>query len=130
MGPVEAIGRSVPSRARAAWGALLLTAPGVLLSAAGDRDVGPGPRRLVRLLGARHLAEVIVSQTVPATRKWAGVADALHAATAVAVAVRSRRWRRAAIVDALVATTFAVTAFASADPTPGERPVPSKGRAS
>jgi hypothetical protein len=130
MGPAEAVGRSVPSRARAAWGALLLTAPGVLLSAVAARDVGPGPRRLVRLLGARHLAEVIVGVTFPTARRWTGVADALHAATAIVLAIRSRRWRRAAIADAFVATAFAVTTLASAARTPGEHRGPTKDRVS
>jgi hypothetical protein len=46
--------------------------------------------------------------------------DAAHAASMVALALCSRRWRRAAVVDAMIASLFALAGAAAARS--GDRP--------
>lgn len=94
--------------ARLVWGGLLLLAPGALL-----RPVGPATRTAVatlRVLGARHLAQtaVAVRRPTPGVLTAGAAVDGLHALTALALAAADRRRRRAALVDAAVATTWSV----------------------
>jgi hypothetical protein len=97
----------LPLALRAGWGAALLVAPGSVLQLSGDVDAGTTPRRVMRVLGARHL--------VQAGAEWAGggrarqigtVVDLLHAATSVGCSVVSPRWRRAALIDTAVTAAF------------------------
>jgi hypothetical protein len=66
---------------------------------------------VARILGGRQLAQGAVTTAFPdPTVLAAGAAiDALHSATAVALAVAARRWRNAAITDAVIAATLAGT---------------------
>jgi hypothetical protein len=107
MNRVVSIGSSAPVLARVTWGTLLLAAPGLVLHALGGVDAGVGPRRLMRVLGARHLAEAVVDVRYPAVRRWAAAVDGIHACTVAGLAIVSPRWRRAATADAAVAGTFA-----------------------
>lgn len=100
---------------RAGWGALLLGAPGLVLRSFGHRPVRP-QTLVVRALGARHLAQAaLISPTSPRWTRVAGAAvDGLHAATAVALGVADRRWRRAVLADAAVAGAFMTAGWALA----------------
>jgi hypothetical protein len=73
-------------------------------------------RRVIRVLGIRQLFQALVTGAQPsATVLWLGaVVDAAHAASMVALALCSRRWRRAALGDAMVASLFALAGAAAA----------------
>ncbi|MDQ6783184.1 MAG: hypothetical protein M3063_07040 [Actinomycetota bacterium] len=94
---------------RTGWGLLLLGAPGLAVRAAGGTDERAS-RRVVRVLGARHLAEAgLEARHGPGVRRAGGAVDLLHAVTAVGFGVADRRWRRPALADAVVASAFAAT---------------------
>ncbi len=95
--------------ARAGYGAALLWSPGPLTQAAAGRATGPGPRTTARVLGVRQLLQAAVTGGDPSPRglRLGAATDAAHAASMAALAVTDRRWRRAALIDALAATTFA-----------------------
>jgi hypothetical protein len=67
---------------------------------------------VARVLGARHLLQAAV-EARGAERQARGRSilgrsvDLSHAGTAVALAATDRRWRRLAVVDAVIATGFA-----------------------
>ncbi len=98
---------------RTAWGITLLGAPRSLLRAAGGPDQGPVPVLVARVLGVRQVGQGAATFLAP--RRWmlrAGAgADALHAATGVALALSDRRWRRVGFCDAVLATTFMATGW-------------------
>ena len=97
----------VPLAVRAAWGSLLLVFPGAVLRRMGGADEGVAPRRVMRVLGARHLVEAGAEWRLgyPARRVGIGV-DAIHALTSLVFGVSDERWRRAAFTDALIAGAF------------------------
>jgi hypothetical protein len=93
---------------RAAWGVLLIAAPGGLLRATGAAD-RRAARTTMRVLGVRHLAQAALSGLRP-RRTTVGVGslvDALHAASDVAIAAVDPRYRRIAVIDAGIAATWA-----------------------
>ncbi len=110
---VMSIRASYPLALRACWGVLLLAAPGPMLRALGGSDVGVGPRRVMRVLGARHLVQAAFDVNHPGARRWGAVVDLLHSATAAGFAALSLRWRRAAGADAVVAAGFAAMGLVS-----------------
>ncbi|WP_405431376.1 hypothetical protein [Micromonospora sp. NBC_00617] len=93
---------------RLAWGGLLLLAPVWLL-----RPVDPVTTTAVvtlRVLGARHVAQTVVTLWRPTRGVFAGGAavDAIHCVAALALAAVDRRQRPAALTDAAVAAAWAV----------------------
>lgn len=93
---------------RAAWGAAMLIHPQYVL----DRlSVAPDRRSVAvaRVLGARHLAQAALSGVRPSPEVLAlGVwVDAVHAASALGLAVLDRDRVRAGLLDAVVAGTWA-----------------------
>lgn len=95
--------------ARAAVGLLLLGAPRPVLAVAAGAPTATGVQWVARLLGLRDLVQAGV--TTDRRRAGAGAAvDGLHAASMVALALRSHRHhhRRLALVSAAVAGTFAL----------------------
>ena len=102
--------------ARAAYGAALLWSPGPLTRTAAGRAPGPGPRTTARVLGMRHLLQAAITGGDPSLRGLGlgAAVDAAHAASMAGLAVADRRWRRAALIDALAATTFAVAGLRAA----------------
>jgi hypothetical protein len=93
---------------RTAWGALLCAMPGRILKLMGGADEGVAPRRVLRLLGARHVLQALAEHRFGGEARRLGVgADLLHAATDVGFGVVDSRWRRAAFTDAVIATAFA-----------------------
>lgn len=93
---------------RAGWGSLLVLRPDAGLRLLGGPQATRSARIVLRILGARHLADLTVELAKgPAWRKVGGVVDALHATSALAFAATDRRWRRAALTDALIASLFA-----------------------
>jgi hypothetical protein len=60
------------------------------------------------VLGARHgLQGTVEILTGPRWRKSGAAVDLAHAATGIALAAADPRWRRVALSDAVVASTFA-----------------------
>lgn len=102
--------------ARAGYGAALLWSPGTLTQAAAGHAAGPVARETARMLGARQLLQAAITGGYPTPRAlWLGAAtDAAHATSMAALAVTDRGWRRAALIDALAAATFAAAGLRTA----------------
>jgi hypothetical protein len=99
----------VPLAIRAGWGLTLLIAPGTVLRLFGGADEGRAPRRVMRVLGARHFVQAGAEYRFGERARRIGIGvDLLHGATSVVFSVVSPPWRRAALIDAVVATGFAV----------------------
>lgn len=101
---------------RAAYGCALLLMPGALLRMGGRAPAPPAAVTVARVLGTRNVLQAgatIARPTAPTGGLGAAV-DALHAATGVALAVVSPRWRRIALVDAAIATGLAATGWRGA----------------
>ncbi|MEP7022504.1 MAG: hypothetical protein ABJB47_01565 [Actinomycetota bacterium] len=111
--------------ARAALGTAYLLFPALAARLAGPRQSARAARGTARILGARHLTQALTTSGQPdrAVLTLGAEADATHAASMAALAIMSRRWRRAALTDALIATTLtaaglAVARAANTEPAP------------
>jgi hypothetical protein len=93
---------------RAVIGVAHLLAPARSAPGAGGRLTTTG-RRVVRVLGARQLTQAAITGRCPGRAVlWLGVeVDATHAATMLAVAACSRRYRRPALGNVAMAAAFA-----------------------
>ncbi|WP_329048925.1 hypothetical protein OG738_40155 [Amycolatopsis sp. NBC_01488] len=87
------------ARARLVW------AGGVLL---GSR-VLPVPRKVALVLAARHLVQGAAALRRPdgVVARWGWTADVAHSLSMVGLAALSRRWRAAALANAVVAAGWA-----------------------
>ncbi len=98
---------------RAVWGGVLLGAPGSVLSlTTGSDPAFLGTARVVlRVLGARQIVQAAVEARWPrrGVLALAATVDGLHAASGLALAAADPGWRRSALLDAAVATGFALT---------------------
>lgn len=94
--------------ARAVWGTALLVSPEAVLRAVGEHDPDPRSRAVVRVLGARHLAQAAFSGRAPGRSTLADGAwvDVVHALTSLALAAGDRPRARLALLDALIALTW------------------------
>jgi hypothetical protein len=106
--------------ARAGYGAALLCAPGLALGLCTGQASSSRARAVVRFLGARHLAQAVLTLWRPrrdVIAAGAGI-DGCHAASMLALAAADPRLRRAGLADALAATAFttAGAVIASARP--------------
>lgn len=119
---------------RAGYGALLLSAPGPVIRLYTGHRADPRTRMVTRVLGARHLAQAVATAGTPDRSLLAlGVeADLAHTASMLALAAVDREHRRAGVVDAISASSFAVVGAvltrragraAIAPFHPGERPL-------
>jgi hypothetical protein len=105
---------SAPERAaallRGAYGVALCCAPGPITGLVGGTSSTPGDRAVARVLGARHVAQAVVTlgRPTPAVLALGAGADVLHSASMVALAVLDRPRRRLGAADALIAAAFAV----------------------
>jgi hypothetical protein len=99
----------VPLALRIACGTALLVSPGTVLRLFGEADAGRAPRRVMRVLGARHIAQAGAEWAFGGRAREIGIGvDVLHAATDLGFSVVNPRWRRAALSDAAVTTGFVV----------------------
>lgn len=97
--------------ARACYGAALLCAPGLALGLCTGRAASQRARAVVRILGARHLAQAALTLWRPSPAvllSGAGI-DACHAASMLALAVADPQLRTAGIADCAAATAFTAT---------------------
>jgi hypothetical protein len=102
-----------------AAGALALCSPERLTRLACGATTARPPAWLVRLLGARYLAQAAAELGHPTRRVWlvSSAIDNVHAATMVAAAFTWPSYRRAALVSGGFASCSAVaTAFAARSP--------------
>jgi hypothetical protein len=102
---------------RAGWGLALLSAPDVVVSRLGAAPPDRATRAVARTLGARHLIQAAVTMAAPCRQvlRWGGLADLAHASTGLALAAADARYRRAALVDATIATSFGVRSMHAGD---------------
>jgi hypothetical protein len=99
---------AVPLIIRVGWGMTLLIAPGPVLRLFGGSDEGRVPREVMRVLGARHIVQAGAEYRLGGRARKIGVGvDLLHGATSVVYGIVTPPWRRAALIDASVATGFA-----------------------
>lgn len=98
---------------RAGQGLILLAAPEAAVRGLVSCPVTPGAQAVLRVLGTRQLAQALVYVAEPArsVRMLGSVTDLMHFASMLALACADRRWRRAALVDALVAAGYAYVGF-------------------
>jgi hypothetical protein len=101
--------------ARAGWAAALLFAPERVLGVGGQPSIPAAAVVVARVLGARQLLQAALTATAPAgPLLGVGAAvDALHAGTDVGLAAVSPRWRHIALIDAVIAATFAASGWSS-----------------
>ncbi len=118
----EYLGSTTMERARwvvpalhAVWGGVLVYVPARLLRLTGAPP-SPAARRLLRALGARHLAQAVVTaaRPGPGPLRAGSVTDLLHAASCAGLAVTDPRWRRPAILGGLGAMALAAAGLTAA----------------
>jgi hypothetical protein len=102
---------------RGAYGVALCCAPGPMISlvAGGGASPNPGARAVARVLGARHLAQAVLSaaRPTPAVLSLGAGVDVLHSASMLALAAVDRpRWRLG-LTDGVIAGAFAASGFAA-----------------
>jgi hypothetical protein len=85
--------------ARVVWGTGVLVASRYL----------PVPRKLALVLAARHLAQAGATLRRPdgVVARWGWTADVAHSVSMLGLAAVSRRWRAAALANAVVAAAWA-----------------------
>ena len=112
--------------ARAVLGVACLTVPSRTAALMGAGKTGTAIR-VARILGARHIAQGLATGVHPPGTVLAlgAEADATHAATMLALGMISRRWRRPAMRDALIAAALAGAGLAAARSAPPPGPSPS-----
>ena len=97
---------------RAAYGATELFAPGALERLLVGTVADERARTTIRILGARHVLQAIVTARAGRTgRRLGGGADALHALSMAALAAFDPKRRRAAALNAAIALAFAAGEF-------------------
>lgn len=107
---------------RVGYAALLLLAPDPVIGLYTGHRADPLTRAVIRLLGSRHLIQGILTGGTPSAHVLAlGVqVDLAHAASMLGLAVLNQRRRRAGLIDAAVAGSFAIAgAVVATHPQPG-----------
>ncbi len=93
---------------RAAYGVTELLAPGSLERLLVGTVADDRARVVIRILGARHLLQAMVTaRGGPTLRRLGGGVDTLHALSMAALAATDPKRRRAAAVNAAIALAFA-----------------------
>ena len=103
--------------ARAGWASVLLLAPERVLGIGGRPSAPPAAAVAVaRVLGARQLAQVVVTAARPSgpVAGTGAAVDAIPAGTDMGLAATSARWRRIALIDAIIAAVLAASGWRSA----------------
>lgn len=102
---------STPQTVRAGWGLLQLTAPGLVADRLLTTPLDHRATVVARVLAARQIVQagLLVRYPGPTALALGAGVDGLHAASMVALAAVDARRRRAALLDAAIAATFALT---------------------
>lgn len=107
--------RSVFPAARAAYGIALLCAPDRALRLCTGLPPSPRACRVVRVLGARHVAQAALTTAAgPAGLALGALVDGAHAASMLLLAAADRQMRPAGLSDATAALLFAAAGLAGA----------------
>lgn len=116
---------------RAGYGAVLLCASDPVVRLYAGQPADRRTRAVARLLGARHLAQAVLTAGTPGRAVLAlGVeADLAHAASMIGLAGWDRSRARAGLVDATGALGFALAGALLAGHTPSTPPHPATGGA-
>ena len=103
------------SLTRAAYGAVLLCAPGAVISRCTGQPASTRARAVVRVLGSRHLLQAAVTARAPGALVLRAGAqlDLAHAASMLALGAIGRPLRRAQLADGLIAAIFAALGAAA-----------------
>lgn len=98
---------------RGGWGTVLLLWPRPVLHQVGPVRVDDKSVDVTRILGARHLSQAVLSGVQPSPEILAlGVwTDAVHAVTALGLAVTDRSRARAGLIDMAIAAVWAVLGY-------------------
>ena len=101
---------------RAGLGAAQVLYPGVASRLLVIQPLDRCSRGVIRVLGMRQLCQALFTRTQPsvAVLLLGAEVDAAHAVSMVTLALCSRRWRGAALADAMIATLFALAGAAAA----------------
>ena len=101
---------------RAGLGAAQALFPGLASRLLVIQPLDRGSRGVIRVLGIRQVGQALVTGTQPsaAVLLLGAEVDAAHAASMITLALCSRRWRRAALADAMIASLFAQAGAAAA----------------
>jgi hypothetical protein len=100
---------------RGCWGACELVAPGHVVGSLVRRPADVRTRVVARILGARHLAQAVLTLSGdPVTHALGGAVDLTHSASMVLLALVDRRRRRAAATSAAIALGFGIAEIAGA----------------
>ena len=101
---------------RAGLGAAQVLFPGLASRPLVIQPLDHGSRGVIRALGIRQLSQALVTGTQPsaAVLLLGAEVDAAHAASMITLALCSRRWRRAALADAMIASLFVLAGAAAA----------------
>jgi hypothetical protein len=110
---------------RAGYGVVQVALPGYSAEELLGGPLDATTVRVVRVLGARQLAQAGLALAFPAEPLLGlGVGvDALHALSMVPLALATPRWRRPALVSGLMATAFAAAGALAARRVPGHQTV-------
>jgi hypothetical protein len=108
---------------RAACGAVQFAAPAYSAEQVLGGPLDATAQRVVRVLGARQLAQAGLAVSFPAgPLPGLGVGvDAVHALSMVALAASRPRWRRPALISAATAAAFAAAGVLAARSVTGNR---------
>jgi hypothetical protein len=99
---------------RAGYGMALLCAPGPVIRRCTGKPANRRTLTGARVLGARHLAQAaLTARATPAVQGVGAIVDALHAASMMLLAAADAELRRAAGIDAAVASGFAAASTAA-----------------
>lgn len=115
---------------RGAYGVVMLLFPGRVVAAYSGHPARRGDLRVARVLGARHVVQAIACAGTPtrAVLLLGAETDVAHAASALGLAALDRPRRRAGLVDAVVATLFAIAGVVDAARAPRDPPRHSSDR--
>lgn len=111
---------------RGGWGIVALSLPDLVVGRVLHAPLDRRTRTVIRVLGARHCAQAVLSGGTPTPRvlaTGAGV-DAVHGLTMLVLAVLDPPRRRLALTSAALAAAFAAAGVISASRPPRTRPVP------
>jgi len=110
---------------RAAYGMLLLLAPDRIVHLYTGHSADRPARAVARILGARHVAQALLTlgSRDPVVLAVGAEVDLAHAATSLGLATVDARRRRGGIVDAAAAALFAAAGATLAEQARRARPV-------
>jgi hypothetical protein len=100
---------------------LELTRTAVGLITVLQHPADPVARRGLRLAGARHILQGALTLAVPELRVLGIAVDGLHAASMLALAIATRRFRVPALAQAVVAAALAAAELRAIPPRGGSR---------